>query len=141
MGVVIASAQVVSSSDQLSAVVFAVAVGIILVVAGLILLQAWLHRDPLRGSLVVILVGLAVALLYESYALWTGALTISKIAAQQFQDHPGQWLAALIVAMLLLGGVVVDFVYRSRRMWLVLSGGAAASVVGGLVAYFTGWVP
>ncbi|HKA09904.1 MAG TPA: hypothetical protein VKI99_05485 [Candidatus Dormibacteraeota bacterium] len=141
MTTVTAIASVATSSDRLAGVVFAVAAGILLVSAGLMLLQASLDRDPLRGSLVIVLAGLVAALGYESYALWTGAVTISKIAAQQFQDHPGPWLAILLVVMLVLGGVVVDFVYRSKRAWLVLAGGAAASVGGGLIAHFTGWVP
>ncbi len=141
MGALSSLAEVAVMFDQMSAVFFLVAVGVTLVVAGLILLQAWLYRDPLRGSLVVILVGLAVALLYESYALWTGTPTISKIAAEQFQARPRQWLAALFVAMLVMGGVVVDFVYRSQRRWLVLAAGAAASLGGGLVAHITGWLP
>jgi hypothetical protein len=141
VGELTALAEVAVMFDQISAVFFLVVVGVTLAVAGLILLQAWLYRDPLRGSLVVILVGLAVALLYESYSLWTGTPTISRIAAQQFQAHPGQWLGALFAAMLVLGGVVLDFVYRSRRRWLVLAAGAVASVGGGLVAHITGWLP
>lgn len=141
MGTVTASVNVATSSDRLAGVVFAVAFAILLVFAGLMLLQALLDRDPLRGSLVVILLGLAAALAYESYALWTGALTISRIAAQQFQNHPGPWLAILLVVMLVLGGVVIDFVYRSKRAWWVLAGGAAASVGGGLIAHFSGWLP
>lgn len=141
MSTITASASVATSSDRLVGVVFAVAAGILLVFAGLMLLQALLDRDPLRGSLVIILAGLAAALGYESYALLTGTVTISKIAAQQFQDHPAPWLAILLAVMLVLGGVVVDFLYRSKRAWLVLAGGAAASVGGGLIAHFTGWVP
>ena len=128
--------------SDLSAIVFAVGSGLLLVVAALILLQALLHRDPLRGSLVVILVGLAAALAYETYALWTNnALTISRITALQFQAHPVPWLLILAAVMLATGGVVIDFVRRPQRAVWVLGAGAGASVIGGWVAHWTRWLP
>jgi len=91
-----ALAHAVTAFPQWSAIVFAVAAGILVVFAAWILQQALLDRDPLRGSLVVILAGLALALCYETWALWTGqGLTISRITAQAYEQHPAVWLSLL----------------------------------------------
>jgi hypothetical protein len=125
-----------------SAIVFAVSALILVVVAGWILQQAALDRDPLRGSLVVVLAGLALALGYETWALWTGqGPTISRRTAEAFEGHPAVWLSLLVALMLVTGAVVIDFTHRSRLRWLALAAGASASVGGGSLAHVLGWLP
>ena len=100
--------------------------------------QGYLVGDVLRAPLALILLGLALALAYESHAVRHGRAahlhpTIARVAGLEFLQHPAAWLVVLVGLMGLAGALVIHFTSLLRFQPWVL-GVAVAAYAGGAFA-------
>jgi len=120
-------ANAVVGSAGISAVIFAVIAVAMLVFAAYMGFQAvvsppaYLHA--LRWALVVLSLGFACALLYESAALASGQRlpTISVITDAAFRAHPIYWVSLFSLLMLVTGALAIHFTRVASLMSTVVA--------------------
>jgi hypothetical protein len=129
--------------EPLAGAVFAAAALVCFVSAFLMAWRALQLEDALHVAFAVMLLGLGVALVYETFAVWTELEpTISRLTSLLFLRDPVLWLLFYAGACLLGGALAEHFTALGRHThWTIPLLGVVMFTAGAVVSRLTGWLP